>query len=628
MAEVIHLWFGHHILIDMKSSNITILFCLALGAFSSCQSLNDMLDRYPLDTVSPGSYFIDESQLSTYTNNCYSLLLSTDIYDAQNDIYFKKNLTNLQRGGTMRPLPSSGGGWSFEMLRHINTLFSYIDNCKEESIKAEYTALARFFRACYYYKMVRDFGDVNWIDRELFSDDPLLYGARDSREVVMDHMIEDIDAAIDGLPSVVKSRYLVNRWTALAFKTRFLLFEGTWRKYHASDAYAVKNPKHDYKYYLDLAAQAAQEFIETSPYRIYSTGTPELDYRVLFCTQDANADEVILARNYSLISNHSHFASWIAISNQVSDGLSINKKFIDAYLCADGSRFTDKAGWQTMEYFDEVSGRDPRLSQTIRTPGYLRFKSEPSSLNPVFSPLARPTDLANNLSGYQTVKFDQGYDVCPDTWTATDADLPIMRAAEVLLNFAEAKAELGSISQNDLDISINVLRDRVGMPHLILSKANANPDDAYLGNAKYGFRNVKGSDRGIILEVRRERMVELAQEGDFRWYDLMRWKEGKCMEQPFLGMYLPGAGEYDFNRDGEIDLCLYKDEDPQTTATLVYKIDSDIYLSEGDHGYLNYIEAKKISHVFNEERDYLMPIPTSELAMNPNLTQNPGWIKK
>lgn len=623
-----------------------IFLAIAIAALTSCNALNDKLERYPLDTVSPGSFFKDASQLEAYSNKCYEQFFSGNCYDAANDLYFGKTLTKYQRGGTMRSLPSSGGGWDFDKLRHINTFFSYIDNCTDEAVKKEYTGLMKFFRVMYYYNMVRSFGDVPWIDRELFTNDTdVLYASRDNREVVVEHMIEDIDYAIANLPEA-KSTYRVNKWAALQLKSRFLLFEGTWRKYHANDDYKSSAWTKDPEYYLNLAAEAAHTFITESPYAIYNTGHPELDYRVLFATENANDQEIVLAKNYGLLSNYSHFASWYTCQD---NGAAVNKKFIDAFLMKDGSRFTDKNGWETMEFFEEVEGRDPRLAQIIRTPGYQRFVGEPNTEKPEYSDSVRVPRIASTISGYQVSKYDQGLAYCPDTWTATAADLPLMRAAEVYLNYAEAKAEAGTLTQADLDCSINVLRKRAGMPDLSLSAANGNPDNSYLGNAKYGFRNVSGSNKGVILEIRRERMVELAQEGDFRWYDLMRWKEGKCMEQLYLGMYFPDnfatkevtvkegdnlvtksveMEEFDFNHDGNMDVCFYKgDAKPVfNTAEEVYKLNSDIFLSGGTKGNLNYVEAKKISHTFDEGRDYLEPIPTGEIALNQNLLpQNPGW---
>ena len=134
-----------------------------------------------------------------------------------------------------------------------------------------------------------------------------------------------------------------------------------------------------------------------------------------------------------------------------------------------------------------------------------------------------------------------------------------------------------------------------------------------------------GSNQGVILEIRRERAIELAQEG-FRFDDLVRWKAGACINQSIMGMYFPGAGEYDLSGDGQIDVVLYDegDTEPEVPDAQVYQIGSDIILSEGDHGYVDY-HHDIVRTAFNEERDYLYPIPINERSLNPNLTQNPGW---
>ncbi|MCD7795652.1 MAG: RagB/SusD family nutrient uptake outer membrane protein, partial [Alistipes sp.] len=202
---------------------------------------------------------------------------------------------------------------------------------------------------------------------------------------------------------------------------------------------------------------------------------------------------------------------------------------------------------------------------------------------------------------------------------------PVYRYAEVLLNYAEAKAELGTLTQADLDISVNEIRDRVGMPDLDMTKANANPD-RYLSSEEYGFTNVNGTNKGVILEIRRERAIELMQEG-FRFDDLVRWKAGYCIDQPITGMYFKGPGEYDLSGDGKTDLILYAEGTAKPdagTGVMVYQIGEEITLSDGNRGYLSYhknVERTK----FNEERDYLYPIPTDERSLNKNLTQNPGW---
>lgn len=597
---------------------ISLFLLLGLATLTGCEKF---LDTRPKDRLSEDDFFRTETQLEEFSCTFYEDLFNGPFYDAENDICFRTTLSPLVQGGNMRSVPSSGGGWTWGTLREINTLTDHLDRCEDAAVRTRYEAVARFFRAYFYWLKVRDFGDVPWYDTELSFDSPDLYRPRDSRETVLQHMLEDIDFAIENLPTA-PDLYRITRWTALALKSRFCLFEGTWRKYHGWE-----DPS-DPDRYLRLAAEAAKTFILESPYGIYSTGHPESDYLMLFAGQTCRTEEVILARNYNIAFSLSHEATYTTFGpNQKA----VSKKFVDAFLMADGSRYTDRSGWQTEEFLDQTRDRDPRLGQIIRLPGYKRIGDSQ----------VRIPDFTNTCTGYQIVKFAQSYDVLGDNWGPTDADLPIFRAAEVYLNYAEAMAERTdiAITQEDLDLSIGPIRQRAGMPALSLEEANAHPDDTYMGSETWGYRNVSGPGRGVILEIRRERMVELAVEGDFRWYDLMRWKEGKCLEQPMHGMYFKGPGdtvqeEYDFDGNGTVDISLYnptrcardsqgKVIPPETTAPYQFSLYTEIYLSKGANG--NVDPVRYLSRHFDEERDYLFPIPTSDLALNRALVQNPGW---
>lgn len=579
----------------------TILASAALLSLSSCA----YLDKKPQDTQSPENYFRNETELRMFSDEFYKEILDKSPYDQQSDHYIHNNLSNELKGGNSRVVPpkSTGSIWNWEILRKINTMLDNIDNCTDEAAVAKYTGVAKFFRAYFYYDKVKKYGDVPWVDHELGSAEETLYNARDSRELVMSNMLEDIDFAIENLPSDVTT-YRVNKWSALMLKAQFCLFEGTWRKYHG-DSY----DGHDYNFYLSQAADAAKQVIDGGKYKLAK------DYLKLFANVDADKDEMILAIQFDRGLNiRNNTCAYANMSTQGCPGLT--KKFVDSFLMKDGSRFTDQAGWQTLQFKDEVANRDPRLAYCMKTPGYKRIGG-----NDVLAP-----DFGSSSTGFQVVKYVMDCTL-PDVDRVTMSynDLPVFRYAEALLIYAEALAELGTLTQNDLDISINVIRDRVGMPHLNLEAANANPD-WYLKSAEYGYSNVSGANTGIILEIRRERSIELAQESR-RWDDLMRWKEGKCIEQAMYGMYFPGPGEYDLTGDGEPDLCIYEgDAKPNTKATQVLKIGekTGVILSDGNKGYVD--PQQGIAHVFDENRDYLNPIPIKERTLNKNLTQNPGWV--
>ena len=594
----------------MKNRNIFI----ALALFAGLSSCDDWIDKSPLSDITEENYFRTETDLQLFSNGFYNSILNKSPYDEQSDVYVQQELSDEMLGGENRIVTASGGGWSWTALRSVNTLLGNVDKCEDAEAAVKYTALARFFRAYFYYDKVKRFGDVPWYDKELFSDDPDLYKARDSRELVMTNMLADIDYAIENLPTKeeeTSSPFRVNRWAALALKSRFCLYEGTYRKYHN-----LTLEGNDYAYYLQQAADAAEELINSGEYHLYSTDNPEEDYLMLFAEEDANPDEYILAIKFDYgMSVYHNATAHTLVPTQGRPGLT--RKLVNTYLMKDGTRFTDREGWETMPFTEEVKDRDPRLAQSIRTPGYHRIGQ-----TDILAP-----DLSVSVTGYQPIKYVQDPSASGGQVDRNDrstCDLPVFRLAEVMLNFAEAKAELGTLTQEDLDKSVNEIRDRVGMPHLDMAQANANPD-SYLSSADYGYTNVTGSNQGVILEIRRERAIELTQEG-FRFDDLVRWKAGACINQSIMGMYFPGAGEYDLSGDGQIDVVLYDegDTEPEVPDAQVYQIGSDIILSEGDHGYVDY-HHDIVRTAFNEERDYLYPIPINERSLNPNLTQNPGW---
>lgn len=596
----------------MNMKKYIIIILTATLAFTACD-----LTRLPRDKESPETYFRTEADLELFSNSFYNNLLDKTMYSNQSDQYVKYNLSNELKGGQNRVIPNSGGGWSWGDLRKLNTMLKYIDNCDDEAARDQYIGVCKFFRAYIYAEKVMRFGDVPWVDEELGSADPRLYAPRDSRELVLTKMIEDIDDAIEKLPATVKNPYRVNKWTALALKSRFCLFEGTFRKYHAGTEYLATLPAdaNDYSYYLDQAAAAAKTLMTEGPYTLYSKGKPAEDYRDLFAMDDATSHkEYILAIDFDNSIPIRHSATGYAMmTSQGRPG--VTKKIIDSYLMNDGTRFTDKPGWETMQFQEQVANRDPRLAQSIRTPGYIRLGD-----NVVASP-----KVSMSVTGYHTIKFVQHKDSGSHLQTEMSYnDLPIFRLAEVYLNYAEALAENNKLTQEDLNISVNKLRTRVGMPNLVMATANSNPDP-YLSNPAYGYINVTGANKGVILEIRRERTIELAQEAEFRYYDLMRWREGKCIEQDMHGIYIPGVGSYDLSGDGVADLVIWKDTRPSgiPAGADVYELDREIFLSNGTSGYLS--PHKFTDHVFDESRDYLYPIPINERSLNNNLTQNPNW---
>ena len=594
----------------MKKNIILYSFIALLSGTAGC---SDMLDQYPLDAISPETYYNNADELRSATNQFYGMFPgAASGYTESADVVCTFNLPAEVQG--IRTVPTSGGGWNWEYLRAVNFYLSHSVRCDDVDAREHFDGIARFFRAYFYFEKVKRFGEVPWFDRELSSTDPELFRPRDSRDFIMDKILDDLTYAINNI-SDKKDLYNVTHWTALALKSRICLFEGTYRKYHGIPGYEK---------FLDECATASKLFIDNAPYAIYKTGAQP--YRDLFSSMNAIEEEVILARDYDRAQNVMHEANANTLSPTYGRP-GMNKKIVNSYLMTNGDRFTDQPGYDTMQYYDEMQNRDPRLTQTVVGPGYMRINS-----TTVSSP-----NFGASTTGYQITKWVT--DASGDGYLGSSNDYILFRAAEVYLNYAEAKAELGTLTQDDLKISIKKIRDRVGMPNIDMDAANANPDP-YLCALESGYQNVTGPNKGVILEIRRERTIELLLEG-FRYYDIIRWKEGKIFEQPYKGMYFPGltkgSGEnrydvFDMN-DGtvgdkeKVDICIYTGKKPSVkNIRKFYKLGDEFVLTDGDKGNIICHDIEKEPRQWREDRDYLYPIPTQErLLSNGTLSQNPNW---
>jgi hypothetical protein len=383
----------------------------------------------------------------------------------------------------------------------------------------------------------------------------------------------------------------------LAFKSRAALYEGTFRKYHGLP---------DADKYLAQAASAAGDFIDNSGYALYNTGAEP--YRDLFCSNDAKSTEIVLARLYNFTDlNIAHSVQFNISNNQQG----FTRRYMNHYLMKDGTRFTDKSNYQTMTYLEETADRDPRMAQTVLCPGYIQKGNTEVSPNTLLA-----------MTGYQPVKFVA--DASQGGSSKGYVDWPLFRTAEVYLNYVEAKAELGKITPADIEKSINKIRRRAGMPDLDLAVANTNIDPFLVAC----YPNIDKSNevnRGVILEIRRERTVEMTMEGQRQW-DMFRWREGAQMvnkTNKYFGCYIPAPGLYDITGDGNPDVEIYE-TNPTSNLPVKKKIDSDIFLSNGTNGYIT--AWPSVEYTWDEVRDYLWPLPSSEIILSNNiLTQNPEW---
>ena len=573
------------------------------------------LDEAPVTSTDKNAIFGSEEGLKAYSISFYDMLPS-----ATNQAIVEQNLvdygaTNSLGGFVLRNSYSenNSSGWSWSALRNVNYFIeNNVDPSIPEAVRNNYTGLARFFRAWFYYEKVRRFGDVPWVDHPLDpSEEEILYGTRDSRELVMEKVYEDIMYAAENISrseDAVQSS-LVTKWVAYAFASRVALFEGTFRKYHNLSLATSADT------WLQRAVDAASVVIEESGKSLHD------NYRELFTSDIPPTSETLLALASDASLGVKHNANWRWTSETYGTGLNLIRTFVSTYLQKDGTPYTQREGWEYEDFYEEFQNRDERLKATLRYPGYVR---EGNIALPVFSGYAR--------LGYQPIKLSVDATI-GDSQTESTHAIQLMRFAEVLLNYAEAKAELGTLTDADWALTIGALRERAGITGGLTSKPTVA--DPYM--IENYFPEISDP---VILEIRRERATELIFEG-FRFDDLRRWKRGDLFKMTWTGMYIPAINQpLDVDHNGSHDVIYYTDDAGLDDAEEVsnnpdpYRVkvstdpDAEIIqvhpAGDGKGYYLAWYTNNESKKVWGPKQ-YLYPIPVGALNQNPNLDQNPGW---
>lgn len=568
------------------------------------------MDETPKSEIDKGTIFNNPKGLETYSYSFYDILPSiSNGYrkDAMCDYGAVTSFDSFLREGAYSAEVATGwasGDW--DELRNLNY---FIENCVsdqvEESVRNNYIGLARFFRAYFYYEKVVRFGDVPWVDRPLGVDDEKLYSGRDPRTLVMDKVLEDLDFACEHISRTGDDTgSLVTKWVAYALKSRICLFEGSFRKYHTELGLTDTSEK-----WFQEAAKAADVVMKESGHSLYTGAGPEGSMRALFISDTPITSEVMLASCCDITLGKLGDANWWWTSGTYGSRFSMIRTFVNTFLNIDGTPFTDRPKYETMQFYEECQDRDMRLSQTIRTPGYKRDGK-----------FAAPNFNGYTFTGYQPIKYAMDATHYDAGALNTNA-IPLFRYAEVLLNYAEAKAELGTLSDQDWANTVGALRARAG----ITGGLNAKPAkvDPYL-QSNY-FPNISDP---VILEVRRERSVELALEG-FRFSDIKRWKLGKLMTMRWTGIYVPKLNEQiDLDHDGTMDVIFYIGDKPENLPASCTPIsvgdDTQQGLTQGTYGNLTWSDNDPRIW-YDNDRQYYYPIPASAIQKNKNLGQNQGW---
>jgi hypothetical protein len=605
----------------MKKINSIITGTLYLFLLVSCDA--DFLERYPKTAITDKEFFNTVTDLETYTNGFYSYIppVYAD-YGSDNLSIHTGSLSNDQMIISMDQVvignvsSSNIKGWdNWNKLRSINYFLANAGKATGSAADLNhFQGIARFFRAKFYYEKVMDYSDVPWYNTPLATtDEALLYKAADPRTLIVDSVLSDLQFAVDHIKPELKTKTRINRYAALALMARICLHEGTFRKYHAE-----LKLENDYTRFLEKAVWACEQITAGGEFAI--TGSSVADFAALFSSASLdNNKEIILqwaaSKDLGVTTNTNTVLNW---------QWSLSRSLMESFLMADGTPFTQTAGYDRKNYLDVFKNRDPRLAETICFPGFKR------------SPDSSPELPGIKFGGYGQLKFFPKDEALRGGWAMDLNSLPIYRLGEIVLIYAEAKAELGTLTQADLDHSVNLLRTRVGMPALNMSQANATIDPAL---AAY-YPNVGGANKGVLLEIRRERRVELACEG-LRAADLKRWAAGEHFADNNQGIYIPQLGAYDMSGDGEPDLAILAsptetgpidnlpDEQKKRLSYYYLKtkdgVDEGFYLSEGTKGFVSFTAYQKNPRTFVAPKYYYTPIPKQQVLLNPQLKQPFGW---
>lgn len=592
----------------------------ALTAFSC----SDFLEKAPANKLSAETYFQSENDLKLYANglinaalpDAVDLAMGEDLYT---DFSGTKASKEFYQGSYSAAKASNWTSSTWSFPRRVAYMIDNMPRCKDkvnEEVYNHYEGVARFWRAWITMKRIKVFGDCYFIDKVIQPDDKeTLYGPRQDREYIFHKIAEDLEFACanclesgDGVAS--KGCVYINKYVALAFASRIFLYEGTYRKYHSVNPSTGKAWAGEYESsedLLKLAEKYAAQLVEEGPYTLHK------NFRELFVSEVLPSDEVIWGRTYSAELSKRHGVTYKYCSPTSSQLYSPTKEFVMMFLKTDG---TPARG--DVSVTEEFNGRDARLAATVLAPGMTR-KNNDGTLEK-FTP-----NWGWTVCGYQWIKWVQTEEDPLQSDTKSYNSMPIIRYGEVLLNYAEAAAELGHMDKALWDKTVGALRNRAGVANIYPGSAEYVPDqwlkDYYTKDVLH-----PAELSNTLLEIRRERATELTLEGQSRYDDLMRWCLGDLIERRYnhegwRGIYITKEEFNDgFMWDGEH----YTVSKSKSTNERNYKIsgtgDNAWSLSENNHGYLIYHY-----HIVWDDKMYTHPIPLTAITVNENLSQNEGW---
>lgn len=595
---------------------IQLLPIAALLNSSSCSG--DFLDKYPLDDQTEATAFKTNENFKTYAWGLYEYFDGFPIdggYTPAN-LASEFNSDNMIEARTgyesdyayqKKTLPATSPSWNFSYIRRVNVMLQNIDgSAMNQTDKDHWRSVGYFFRALRYFDLMAAYGDIPWIDHVLTDKDKdILYSPRTSRNEVAQHILSDLKWAEEHIKKDGTGKNTINTHVVRALISRFGLFEGTWRKYHGLN---------DSEIYLQASIDASIELVKAFP-KIMG------NYDELYNSVDlVGKNGIILAKQYEKeLVTHSiprvvRSSAWYA---------DLTKDAVDSYLCTDGRPVSTSTVYHgDKSVYAQFRNRDRRLYYTVTPPYKVKITGaagtsltwdydtdvkhrEYIDMMEGITPATGKRLPVSNYSGYMVNmmphfrNFPNGQGFCVTQlgfyfWKyyncisennsplrSFNIDFPLFTIEEVMLNYAEAAFELSCFDQAVAEITINVLRERAHIAGMDVSGIDASFD-----------LNRDQAVHPVLWEIRRERRVELMGDG-FRFRDLKRWKKASYVNKQPLGLWVKNS---DFNNKVTI-------------------------LGGASEGYA-ILFAKPTGWL---EKYYLEPVPTQERALNPNLTQNPGW---
>lgn len=573
---------------NISKFNIVLLSALSL-AFSSC------LDLEPKAQLAETNIWQSAEQYKLFASQFYGWTRDFDDLDdgphsdARSDLRTGATLDIYSNGTYAVPASDKNYTDNYNRIRQVNLLLTNAVNYPIQEDIAVYVGEAKFFRAYLHFDLVQIYGDVIIVDKPLTVNSPELQKERDDRGKVIDFIIQDLQDAIELLPSnseiAPTDLGRVSKQAAQAFLSRVALYEGTWQKFRNP---GEQNSERS-EYLLDIAAKAADEVIKSGEFSLFKPvdlGTSA--YKYMFILEDAKSNPAGIKKdaNKEYIFSRRHDEVLKSIGFNITQGhlgnaVYITRKMANMYLDSDGLPVSEDSDIYSTTS-SEFQNRDNRMTNTLMVSGEYYWSNGPGRVD--WTGGAEDRKAATFAPFKASEKGGSGY--FPQKWcterTVTSGkeayDYPIIRYAEVLLNYAEAVYEKENyISDDDLKKSLNLVRKRI------------NPDMPDLTNAF-----VENNNLDMQTEIRRERTVELFDEG-FRMDDLKRWKRAeKEMPMDLLGVKYRGT----------------QFEQEWTGMSKNTNSDGCVIMESG--------------RVW-QDKHYLYPIPSDQLKLNPNLKQNPGW---